>query len=473
MSALAVSQRSAESRRFSVTILLLSASFPLLATAPWWFPHMQGPLIRALGGVPAAGAATVADEKHDDHAGHDHGHASHSEESSLELSEQARKGIGLREGLVVLSTFQKTITVPGVVVERRGRSKIDVIAPMTGYVTRIYPVEGEAVMPNQPLFELRLTHEELVQAQADLLRSTEELDVVRREIARLETIGEGVIPTKTILERKYEQQKLEAVHRAQRQALLLHGLDEKQVNDIVNTRLLFSTVTVRAPGSAILGEDGSKTVLQVQEIVVERGRNVQAGESLAVLADHGALLIEGIAFEQDIPQITHAVSENSQLTALVETPGGAAQQIEKLNIAFVANRVDPTARTLHFYVHLPNDVTRNGSGPDGVRFIDWRYKPGQRMQLRVPVETWSERIVLPAEAVAQDGVENYVFRANSDHFDRQPVRVEYRDPQSVVIANDGSLFPGERVALSAAQQLLLALKNKSGGGIDPHAGHNH
>jgi multidrug efflux pump subunit AcrA (membrane-fusion protein) len=95
------------------------------------------------------------------------------------------------------------------------------------------------------------------------------------------------------------------------------------------------------------------------------------------------------------------------------------------------------------------------------------------MQLRVPVEELPERIVLPTEAVAQDGLENYVFRVNGDHFDRQPVKVDYRDPQWVVVANDGSLFPGEKIALSAAQQLQLALKNKSGGAIDPHAGHNH
>jgi hypothetical protein len=43
----------------------------------------------------------------------------------------------------------------------------------------------------------------------------------------------------------------------------------------------------------------------------------------------------------------------------------------------------------------------------------------------------------------------------------------------VVIANDGGLFPGDRIALSAAQQLQVAIKNKAGGGIDPHAGHNH
>ncbi len=53
------------------------------------------------------------------------------------------------------------------------------------------------------------------------------------------------------------------------------------------------------------------------------------------------------------------------------------------------------------------------------------------------------------------------------------MHVQYKDPAWVVIANDGGVFPGDSVAVSGAKQLLLALKNKSGGGIDPHAGHNH
>jgi multidrug efflux pump subunit AcrA (membrane-fusion protein) len=125
-------------------------------------------------------------------------------------------------------------------------------------------------------------------------------------------------------------------------------------------------------------------------------------------------------------------------------------------------------------VTLPNDpLIREARGEGAREFVGWRYKPGQRMQLEVPVEEWPDRIVLPATAVAQDGVENYVFRENGDHFDRAPVHVEYRDPQRVVVANDGTLFPGDRIAMSAAQQLQLAIKNQTGGAIDPHAGHQH
>ncbi len=460
-------------RHYALLAVLASAAFVAMTYA-WWLPNARQWLIVALGAQPSDVAALPTAE-HEAHAGHSHDHPGHVEENSLELSKQARESIGLREGAVALTTFSRTIGVPGIVVEQRGRSKIDIIAPMTGYVTKIYATEGEAVMPDQMLFELRLTHEELVQAQADLLKTTEELDVVGREIARLQGIGpEGVIATKTILERKYEQQKLEAVLRAQRQALLLHGLSEAQVDNILKTRTLLSTVMVRVPSKVgPMPMPGDEVILQVQELKVERGQHVTAGDPLAILADHAALLIEGEAFEQDIPQITQAVIGNAPVTAVLESLGGQQEQVAGLHIAYIANRVDPVSRAMHFYVTLPNRTIRDSMNPSGARFVEWQYKPGQRMQLRVPVEQWPDRIVLPTEAVAQDGVENYVFRANGDHFDRQIVHVEHRDPQWVVVANDGSLFPGERVALSAAQQLQLALKNKAGGGIDPHAGHNH
>ena len=80
---------------------------------------------------------------------------------------------------------------------------------------------------------------------------------------------------------------------------------------------------------------------------------------------------------------------------------------------------------------------------------------------------------LPIEAVAQEGAESYVFEMNDGHFDRRAVHVEYRDQESAVIANDGVLRLDATVAITNAHQMQVALKNKSGGGVDPHAGHNH
>jgi len=460
-------------RRHSIAIVIAAIAILVGIAYPWWLPHAKV-WVTSISNVTAP-STNVASPAHDDHAGHDHNHPGHAEETSIELSKQARGSIGLREGTIALTTYRRTIGVPGAVVERRGRSTIDIIAPMTGYVTQIFITEGETVTPDQTLFELRLTHEELVQAQADLLKTAEELDVLRTEIARLEGIGpQGVIPAKTIIDRKYEQQKLEAIMRAQRQSLLLHGLVETQVNAIIATRTLLSTITVRAPSKVSpMPMPDVEAILQVQELRTQRGQYVNAGDSIAVLADHRTLLIEGEAFEHDIPQITQAAAGNFSVDAILETKSSQQGSVDNLRIAYVGNRIDPASRALHFYVTLPNETVRDARSPEGQRIVEWRYKPGQRMQLRVPVEELPERIVLPTDAVAQDGMENYVFRVNGDHFDRQPVKVDHRDPQWVVVANDGSLFPGEKIAISAAQQLQLALKNKSGGAIDPHAGHNH
>lgn len=173
---------------------------------------------------------------HDDHEA-DHDDHEHDEATAIKLSRQAQGNIGLRMTQVALRSFERTITVPGIVVERPGWSVLDVTAPMTGVVTRVYPLQGEAVEPGQPLFDIRLTHEDLLQTQTEYLRTLEELDVIGREVARLDKVyADGVIAGKTLLERKYEQQKQQARLRVQRQALLLHGLSEDQVDGIALLR---------------------------------------------------------------------------------------------------------------------------------------------------------------------------------------------------------------------------------------------
>jgi len=428
--------------------------------------------LRPSGSTPKIASESVG---HDDHEDHDH--AGHSEQNSLELSKQAQANIGLKLGKVELSTFDRTITIPGILRERPGRSTIDITAPLTGIVSQIYRIEGEAVSPGQKLFDLRLTHEELVQAQGDFLRVAEELDVVGREIKRLEKIAiDGGIPGRQVLERQYEQQNKQAVLRAQQQALLLHGLDEDQIAGILTNRTLLRDLTVTVPADDPATGDGRPPAAkqyEIQSLNVERGRSVNAGETLAILTDHAELFIEGNAFDKDVAAVNQAIEHDWAVQAIVESDQDRPEIIAGLKILYVSGNVDPESRTFHFYVRLPNVLLRDVSDRGGHRFISWRYRPGQRVQLTVPIEQWKDRIVLPNEAVAQDGIESYVFSPNGDHFDRRPVHVEYRDRLQSVIANDGSLFVGDAIVLAGAQQMQLALKNKSGGAVDPHAGHNH
>ena len=485
---------------FLATSLLIAVAFVVVACLRW--PEVKQLALSALNRSQAAHSENDGhDHAHetpkshsageaDDHAGHDHAkhedgdedehdHAKtydhkHEEASAIKLSKQAKGNIGLTLAKVELRSFERTTTVPGIVVERPGWSVLEVTAPMTGVVTQIYPIQGEAVEPGKPLFEIRLTHEDLLQVQTEFLRTIEELDVIGREVARLEKVSaDGVIAGKTLLERKYEQQKQEAALRAQRQALLLHGLTQEQVNKIVASRTLLQSLTIRAPEREATGAP-QKHLLQVQQLKVAQGKHVTAGDTLCTLADHGELYIEGQAFEQDMKTISQASTAGCNLSAVLGSKSTADEEIvQGLRILYLDDKVDRESRAFHFYVTLPNRLLREDKNPEGRRFVTWQFRPGQRTQIRIPVEQWKERVVLPVEAVAQDGAEAYVFEANGDHFDRRPVHVEYRDQDSVVIANDGTLKLGGSVAASAAHQMQLALKNKAGGGVDPHAGHNH
>ncbi len=483
------------------TVVVLAGVF----TWKRWFPvtsHWVNQTITAFrsGSQSIEGGAAVNES--DPHAGHDHGaHAGHDEATSLELSQQALRNVGLTPDQIrpiKLETFRKSITVPAVVVERPGRTRVQVATPMTGVITHVHAVQGEAVEPGTLLFKIRLTHEDLVQTQTDFVKTLGELDVEEKEITRLTSItSTGAVAGKILLEREYARDKLTALLRAQREALRLHGLSDEQVNQIARNRRLLRELQIVAPSIDDHGDDELKlsrfptrpvsyspeskgqlgrgqhsSPLILQQLDVHKGQSVMAGATLCILADYDELFIEGLAFEQDITQLRHASEEGWRVDAIFEQPGSDSRVVEALEIAYLANQVDTDSRTLHFYVRLPNTVTKDRRA-DGNRFVEWKYLPGQRLQLRVPVEQWPDQIVLPVNAVAREGAEYFVFQQNGDHFDRLPVHVKYKDQYSAVIENDGSLFAGDVVAMRGAHQMQMALKNKSGGGVDPHAGHNH
>jgi cobalt-zinc-cadmium efflux system membrane fusion protein len=435
------------------------------ATSGRWLPGATGAKSTEAGHDHGA-------EGHDEHEGH--AHAAGGAETAIKLSANALKNIGFAPVKVTLSNFERKLTLPAIVIEQAGRNQIHVTSPLTGVVTEVLIVPGEAVEPHSAMFKIRLTHEDVVTAQRDYLLNVENVSVVDREIARLEALGEGVIAGKRVLEQKYEKQKLDAALLAGEQSLLMHGLSAEQVADIRKTRKLLQSLTVRSPDHTHeAGGCGGDHLYHVQKIAVSPGEQVEAGRELCVLADHCELLVEGRAFEDDAAALREAVKEGWEVSATLLGGKGKSEKIEGLKLMYLADQIDPETRAFKFYLRLPNQIVLDQVSPTGHRFLEWRYKPGQRLELSVPVEQWTGRIVLPVEAVVEEGAEMYVYRQNGSNFERVPIHVEYRDRKSVVVANDGTLFPGDIVAGNGAYQIHLALKNKSGGAIDPHAGHSH
>ena len=431
---------------------------------------------------PAGAVHNDAHPQEDPHAhggGHAHGAG---EADELQLSSEARESIGLLTGPVSLQPYSRTIDVPGIVVERPGRTVRHVPAPLAGVVKQIYRTEGEMIRPGEPLFELHLMHEELVEAQGEFLRLFEEQQVAESEVHRLEAVASaGVVAGRKLIERQNEYKRVTAQLNAYRQRLLLHGLSDSDLERIESQRLLVHGVTVRAPpghdpespdGTQPAAERAAAGELQLRRLNVEVGQHVMAGESLCELVDYSDLYIEGQAFGPDMPYLQEVLRTGRTVDAEIGSGLGRQETVDNLKIAYIDNAVDPMTRLHAFYIDLPNQAIDAVGESD--RFVHWRFRPGQRAKILVPVAAPTELIVLPADAVVQDGLESYVFVQNGELFQRRAVRVQRREvSRNQVAVAPGTLFPGTIIAMNSADLLNLELKNRAGGGADPHAGHSH
>ncbi len=480
---------------------------------PWIERWINGEQTNSL-----AGGDPQAEESHE----HDHEHE-HTDEADvqshvLELSEVARKNLGLTAEFlkpIELQTYQRSISVPAIIVDQPGRTRIPVSASMTGIVTHVHAVAGEAIQAGDLILEMRLTHEDLVTAQKEFLQGLGQRDIERKEIARIEGLIEsGALPNKTLLDRQYSLDKVESLLRSEREALRLHGLSEMQISSIETDRRLLTEIKIFAPqpddhsheeielsartdlpmeneqgafrltGSQSLSsgkqdvdavgplDSESMPYLVVQDLHVQKGDVADAGDLLCVLADYSKLLIEGQAFETEAQLILDAKLSGWRVSAVLGL-GDQSTKIVDLELAWIKNEIDPVSRTLNFYAILPNTLLQEDRNSTGQRHITWKFRIGQRMQLQIPVEQWVDQIVVPIDAVVSEGIERYVFQQNGDSFQRVAIHEKYRDQTHVVIENDGAIYPGDVIVGRGAHQIFLALKNKSGSAIDPHAGHNH
>jgi multidrug efflux pump subunit AcrA (membrane-fusion protein) len=190
-----------------------------------------------------------------------------------------------------------------------------------------------------------------------------------------------------------------------------------------------------------------------------------------MLADHRELYIEGRAFRSEAAVLAQAAEQGWPVEAEFRDDEtiGWQRSVASLRIRHLSNIMDASSRTLGFYVPLANESRRYAR--EGKTFLVWRFRPGQRVTLRVPVQRFENVYVLPAAAVVRRGPEAYVFRLNEeDEFERTPVRVRYEDGRHVIVEPDEDLKPGTTLALNSAAALLRVLEFQ---GAEGHHDHDH
>ena len=464
----------------AATVALLgAAAYAAYLTQDRWVPHV----------FPAKAA------KSPDANGGEKGKDEHAAKpvDRVKLSPQAQKNLGLDVDTLTPQAYWRTMLIPGVVVDRPGESDRGVTSKVAGVVTSIKARPGDTVKAGDPLFTIQLASEFLQSAQTDLVKTVKELEfavVDRNLIANL--VKKGTTAEAELLKRQSVVDRLNTQLNGNRRQLQVFGLTPDQVNriekgDVITEVTVLApsgTSTTTLPASPSAGESPpAPVVFEVQELKVTLGEQVTAGQTLCLLANHQRLFVEGRAFKSEADTLAAAVEKKTPVRAEFadETPG-AWQAQGPLQIHHLSNQVDQATRTFAFYLPLENEPKTFER--DGKSHFVWRYRPGQRVRLMVPVQklavlapdgkTEVLPFVLPAAAVVREGPEAFVFIQSGDTFVRKAVNVLHADRAEIVVANDGSVTEAEFVVRNQAAAINRALKAQAaGGGGDPHAGHSH
>jgi cobalt-zinc-cadmium efflux system membrane fusion protein len=401
----------------------------------------------------------------------------------LELSAQARQNLNLVAKPVKPQSYWRTVLIPGEIVDRPGLSDRGVTSPAVGVVTQVHAFPGDTVKVGDPLVTLRLFSEYLQNTQSEFFKATRETELVREQIARIqEAVKSGALPEARLIDLNNQLRRQSALIQAYRQDLLTRGLTPPQIEQIAEGDFV-TTIEVSAPPVAastarsanvetanleLVGQrpDGG-LAYEVQELKVDLGQQVQAGQLLCTLSNHHALYIAGHAFKQEAPYLEAAAQQGRPIDVefAEDDTHGWPSLTQRFEIRHLANAVDADSRTFDFFIPLTNQS--RGYEQDGQTFVVWRFRPGQRVRLHVPVEEFQNVMVLPAAAVVREGPEAYVFRQNGNLFDRRPVHVLHEDRLHVVLANDGSVTPGMYLAQSSAATLNRVLKAQAARGEQP------
>lgn len=422
-------------------------------------------------------------------------HDEHAHGDRVKLTPQARRNLGLVvKPVKVEKVYWRRLMVPGVVVDRPGQSDRGVTVPITGVVTKIHAFPSDTVRPGDALFDLRITSEFVQNTQAELFKTAKEVLLQEKVVKQLQTASD-VVPAARVVEAQNQLSKLVTQAQSHRQILQTSGLTPAQIDEAAAGRFV-KQVTVAAPppvgegrlaSGASTANAGDGAAYEVQDLKAQLGEQVQAGQVLGTLASHQLLYIEGRGFKSEAGALARAAENGWAVEAeFAEDDATAWPDLKQtLTIRHLANAMDTSSRTFGFFLSLVNQS--RSYRKDGKVFQVWRFRPGQRVRLHVPVEQikgdpvegkpdeFTGVLVLPRAALVREGPDAYVFRANGDAFDRKPVRLLYEDRLNVVLANDGSVAPGLFVAQNAAAALNRVVKAQqaaeAGGG--GHEGHNH
>lgn len=336
----------------------------------------------------------------------------------IALSPSQQVIANVKTQVVELSEFDYSIEANGIIKLRDDASR-QISSPITGKITKLYiNYEGQKVRKGQKAFELYSP--ELIATQREFLLAYENYLLAQES------------PNPKLKESS------QSVLNAARQRLNLWFVDEKQIDELIKTRQVKSSLTYYSDFSGV-----------VTKKYFNEGSWVMAGNTILDIVDLSSVWIMANVYENEISKIRIGQQVKIKLNSYENADISG-------KIDYINPFVNQDTRTIEVRI-----TTRN---------TQMLLKPGMYVKVNILAERKPNSIVLPKTAVLRTGKMDMVYIKKSDNiFAPRQVQVG-REKDGKVLITSG-LKEGDIVVISAGFLLDSESQIRMGLGSSEHSIH--
>jgi cobalt-zinc-cadmium efflux system membrane fusion protein len=356
----------------------------------------------------------------ENHAVVNHSHPSG--EQTIHLTEAVEKQINVKTAPVKPGPVKSTLKAMGHVLCPNDQKAIIGFA-FSARIVKLHTAVGQWVEKGHPLVTLEC--EEMGNAQSAYVQALTDYELSKLDFDREERLFKKDIGAKKeYLGTKAKYQVSLAALKAAEKKLAVMGLSKKQIDEISKTKNVTPRVTLNSP---IAG--------RVVKNEAVPGAVIDASTGIMVVMDLGCLWIDAEIYEKDLSKVKKG------------------QDVE---IVVPAYPKEHFHGQIHYIGDVVNSETRTITVRTQVDNKDFRLKPGMFADINIMTDHKEEALIIPKEALLDDGDKKIVFVHEHDHYTLRTVEIGARYNGDVEIIQGLKL--GELVVVEGNYQLKSRLQ---------------
>lgn len=206
----------------------------------------------------------------------------------------------------------------------------------------------------------------------------------------------------------------------------------------------------------------------VEKIHVTPGQKVTSGDPLLTLLDQSKMVL--IAKPQ-ASETVDLLKANKTGLPIAATPliKDSGPELTDLKISQIRG-LDSEKEEVRIFT---SNSVQNINKIEDRSFRIWSLRTGQKYILKVPVDELKDIFIVPLDGIITHGPDKVVFVYENKGFERRKVTILHQDSSYAVLGSKSQINIGDKVVISGAYALQLALIAGTPEAMDPHAGHTH